>query len=192
MALAERWVDIQNPVELEYASLLTPYALSHVVKQLALRSKVGVIQEAGNMCQVSSSEGVLRVTPNKCGCTFWTSTHLPCRHILAVRERKQLPLFSTDLVSHRWTVDYMKEAYDLKLEQMSAETFQVCVHVHVSICRWTVLMHVASVHVTPLYVFNRSQHWAKSTLRPFFRSTKSSTKPQKLPNSFLRCVLKWV
>ncbi len=145
MALAKRRVDIQNPVELEYASFLTPYALSHVVKQLALRSKVGVIQEAGNVCQVSSSEGVLRVTPNKCGCTFWTSTHLPCRHILAVRERKQLPLFSTDLVSHKWTVDYMKEAYDLKLEQMSAETFQVCVHVHVSICRWTVLMHVASV-----------------------------------------------
>ena len=90
MALAKRKVDIKDPIELEYASLLTPYALGFVSKQLALRHKVGVIQESATNCQVSSSEGILKVTAETCQCTFWNSTHLPCRHMLAVRKNSFL------------------------------------------------------------------------------------------------------
>jgi hypothetical protein len=39
-------VDIKDPVEMEYAALLTLYALAFVSKQLALRSKVAVIHES--------------------------------------------------------------------------------------------------------------------------------------------------
>ena len=106
-------------------SLLTPYALGFVSKQLALRHKVGVIQESATNCQVSSSEGILKVTAETCQCTFWNSTHLPCRHMLAVREKKQLPLFVGSLVAQRWTLDHMKEVYDHKTNRMNPESFQV-------------------------------------------------------------------
>lgn len=88
MTLAKRKVDIKDPVEMEYAAVLTPYALGFVSKQLALRNKVTVIHESATSFQVSSSQGVLKVTTENCECTFWNSTHLPCRHMLAVREKK--------------------------------------------------------------------------------------------------------
>ena len=37
MAMVKRRVDLKDPVEIEYASLITPYALGFVSKQLALR-----------------------------------------------------------------------------------------------------------------------------------------------------------
>ena len=88
MALAKRIVDIKDPVEMEYVAVLTPYALGFVSKQLALRNKVTVIHESATSFQVSSSQGILKVTTENCKCTFWNSTHLPCRHMLAVREKK--------------------------------------------------------------------------------------------------------
>ena len=127
MALVKRKVDISNPVEIEYASLVTPYALSLLSKQLALRNKVGIIRESDAEYLVSSSEGVLKVTVDSCECRFWTSTHLPCRHIFAVREKKQVSMFSAGIVAHRWTLDYMKEVYDHKVSTINPTSFQVCV-----------------------------------------------------------------
>ena len=98
MALAKRKVDIRDPVEMEYAALLTPYALGFVSKQLALRNKVAVIHESATSSQVTSSEGVLKVTAGKCECTFW-NIHLPCHHILTIREKKGLPLFDDGMVA---------------------------------------------------------------------------------------------
>lgn len=125
MALAKRKVDIKDPVEMEYAAVLTPYALGFVSKQLALRNKVTVIHESVTYFQVSSSQGVLKVTTENCECTFWNSTHLPCRHMLAVREKKHLPLFDGDMVARRWTLDHMKEVYEHKTSKMNPESFQV-------------------------------------------------------------------
>lgn len=125
MALAKRKVDIKDPIEEEYAALLTPYALGFVSKQLALRNKVAVIHESATYFQVTSSEGVLKVTVEKCECTFWHSTRLPCRHMLAIREKKGLPLFHDDMVARRWTLDHMKEVYDHKINTMNPESFQV-------------------------------------------------------------------
>ena len=134
MALAKRKVDIKDPVEMEYVALLTPYALGFVSKQLALRNKVAVIHESATYSQVTSSEGVLKVTAEKCECTFWNSTHLPCRHMLAIREKKGLPLFDDGMVARRWTLDHMKEVYDHKISTMNPESFQVHnnqLHMHV-------------------------------------------------------------
>ena len=54
MALVKRKVYIKDPVEMEYASFLTPYALGFVSKQLALRHMVRIIQESATGCQVFS------------------------------------------------------------------------------------------------------------------------------------------
>ena len=66
MAMVKRKVDFKDPVEVEYASLLTLYALGFVSKQLALRHKVGIIHESATDCQVSSSEGIIEVTTETC------------------------------------------------------------------------------------------------------------------------------
>ena len=125
MALVKKSVDLKDEVEIKYASLLTPYALRFVSRQLSLREKVNVVHESTTDCQVSSSEGILQVTTHQCQYKFWKSTHLPCRHIFAVRERRELSLFAHDIVAERWTLNYMKKAHDEKLLMINASSFQV-------------------------------------------------------------------
>ena len=62
MALAKRKVDIMDPVEMEYAALLTPYALGFVSQQLALRNKVAVIHESATY---STSQWKVPVRPEE-------------------------------------------------------------------------------------------------------------------------------
>ena len=38
----------------------------------------------------------------------WNSTRLPCRHILAVREKCHLELFDESLCDQRWSLAYYK------------------------------------------------------------------------------------
>lgn len=125
MALVKRRVDIVDPVEIEYAEILTPYALQFVSKQLLLKSHVNFIGEVQSCFLVSSSAGSIKVTNINCECAFWTTIHLPCRHIFAVREKQCLPLFCGDLVAARWTLQHMKEVYSNKVTCVNPESFQV-------------------------------------------------------------------
>ena len=84
----QKRVDIKDPVEIEYSAILTPYALQFVLNQLSLKSHVRIIDESENQCLISSSGGVITVTVTSCQCAFWTTTHLPCRHIFAVQEKR--------------------------------------------------------------------------------------------------------
>jgi len=121
MAMVKKRIDIKDPVEIEYSSVLTPYAFHYVSKQLSLRKKVKIVSEYDQECHISSSEGVLKVTVTGCQCAFWNTTGLPCRHIFAVREKKGHSLFTPSLLAERWTKDYMKDAY-YKKSDVSAES----------------------------------------------------------------------
>ncbi len=103
MALAKKRMSIfpPNSPEEQFSLLLTPYAANYVQKQLHLRPKVNVFSDNGVHCTVSSSNGSLDVTVNSCQCTFWTSMHLPCRHIFAIRDNRQVPLYSAIDVAPR-------------------------------------------------------------------------------------------
>ena len=61
MARVKRRVDIVDPVEIEYAEILTPYALQFVSKQLLLKSHVNFIGEVQS-CFLVSSAGSIKVT----------------------------------------------------------------------------------------------------------------------------------
>ena len=90
------------------AQILTPYATFYVQNQLDLR-KVKL--------EVSSSTGSkLHVTNDSCQCSFWMSMHFPCRHMLAVRESRQVSLYSPDCVAKRWTRHYMHQTFKSKEE----------------------------------------------------------------------------
>lgn len=135
MAMVKRNVGVKDALEVEYSSFLTPYALSFVSKQLALRKKVRIIQDSPNECLASTSEGVLKVSMEKCQCMFWNTTHLPCRHIFAIREKRHLPLVISHVVAERWTLNYMKSAYGSKVEALNPDSFQVKImHRAVKLC----------------------------------------------------------
>ena len=51
--------------------------------------------------------------------------HLPCRHILAVRDKMNLPLFSDLGVAQRWKVTYMRDVFNRKMIATPTDTFQV-------------------------------------------------------------------
>lgn len=106
--------------EEQYAQLLTPYAFGFVHKQLDLKKKVKMT-EGG----VLSSEGVLSVTKDNCHYKFWCAMHLPCRHIFAVREKLDMPLFCSSLVSERWKLAYLRDVFSEKSSSSVECTLQV-------------------------------------------------------------------
>jgi len=111
----------------KYAEVLTPYATTYVHKQLALRSRVNIEKDNGVQCEVASSNGQLKVLIDSCQCTFWNSMHLPCRHIFAVREHWQVPLFTGSGIDARWTRAYMRDKYSSKREGIQyASSSGVC------------------------------------------------------------------
>ena len=112
MAMVKKWIDMKDPVEIEYSSVLTPYALNYVSKQFSLWRKVTIVSEHDRECHITSSERILKVTVNGCHYTFWNTTNLPFRHIFAVQERKKHPLFTPSLLAER----YMRDAYYKKSE----------------------------------------------------------------------------
>ena len=59
--------------------------------------------------------------------------------MLAIREKKRLPLFDDGMVAQRWILGHMKEVYDHKISTMNHESFQV----HSSQLR----MYVSTIHV---------------------------------------------
>ena len=140
-------IDLQHPVEKEYSSIVTPYALLFIVRQLSLKDKVVVVAESNNCYQVSSSAGmvlflfgyyftcifigVINVTISHCDYKFRNTTQLPCRHIFAIRERSGLPLFCSDLVAKRWRKDYMKLAFYTKQVTVNEDSFEVTFFLHV-------------------------------------------------------------
>ena len=89
--------------EVKYAEVLTPYATTYVHKQLALCSRVNIEKDNKVQCEVTSSNEQLNVIIDSCQCTFWNSMHLPCRHMIAVCEHWQVPLFSSSGMDARWT-----------------------------------------------------------------------------------------
>ena len=67
------------------------------------------MSEYDSECHISSTKGLLKVTVENCQCAFLNTTNLPCRHIFAVRQRKNYPLFNSSLPVKRWTMEYMKD-----------------------------------------------------------------------------------
>ena len=126
MALVKRVTTLpHDSVEVQYEQLLTPYACKFVSKQLQLRNKASIDSIADTECTILSSEGTLTVTAAICQCKFWTTMHLPCRHIFAVKEYKQLPLFMTEGVAGRWLMKYMQDVFYRKKTAVAPDSFQV-------------------------------------------------------------------
>ena len=87
--------------------VVTPFALSHVVKQIDLADKVELKSEDGStyICKSTSQSQVVSFL-NDCNCSFRKAMQLPCKHISAIRKRNDLTLFEHNLCAERWTLQY--------------------------------------------------------------------------------------
>ena len=88
--------------ELQYRSLLTPYAFDMVKQQLLASTKVEVLSSS----TVNSSSGVRDVSNTECECQFANTMGLPCKHILAIRRYNGLDMYCADAVNVRWTAQF--------------------------------------------------------------------------------------
>ena len=102
--------------EYSYMQILTPYALGYVTKQLNLAQKIEILGQSENVYEINSSEGIIRVTPTDCDCTFRKSMQLPCRHIFAVRSHCEANLYSSELCATRWTLAYYRSNHRVMAE----------------------------------------------------------------------------
>lgn len=72
--------------------------------------------------------GTLDVTHDACPCKFATTMQLPCRHMLAVREKKGLSLYREDGIADRWKILYMQQVFNNKRGDdpiMASDSYQV-------------------------------------------------------------------
>lgn len=96
--------------EFEYQELLTATASRLVIKQLERRKPMSLynVDKTLKICWIQSGFIMVKASIDSCDCTEFTSYNLPCRHIFAIRNRFQQPLFSSDLCAERWTKAYDK------------------------------------------------------------------------------------
>ena len=114
-----------DSAEQKYMDLLMPYALSYVLKQIELASKVKLLDRNGTTI-VESSEGPLCVTAEDCQCSFWKTMQLPCRHILAFRAQHSSSLYSSSLCAVRWTQLYYRSSHKVFDCSVDADTPLEC------------------------------------------------------------------
>jgi len=95
---------------------ITMLTLQFVAKPLRLREKVKILANQDDIYKVSSSEGciylvlvlllfmlgTLLATCDSCHCSFASTMQLPCCHMFAVRDARQIPLYSEAGVGNRW------------------------------------------------------------------------------------------
>ena len=103
--------------EYKYQELLTPYALTYVLKQMSNRVDVELKEEENEEHEqqwyAESTEGKVLVNSSCCTCTFYKSMLLPCRHMFKLREVKNEGLFQTDGISERWKLETYTKSHRL-------------------------------------------------------------------------------
>jgi len=80
----------------KYSDFLTQYAFNHVEKEYMASLIIDDI-----------SLDNVDVTIIKCDCKFFRSMTLPCRHIIKIRQLKNLEIFDEALCLPRWTKSYL-------------------------------------------------------------------------------------
>ena len=97
--------------ESHYSKFLSNYATQFVHKQLHLAHKVSAITADGDSYLVDTTEGQKKLTTFSCEYIFNKSMRLPCRHIFALRNKLDQPLFDVTLCDKRWSATYYRSTH---------------------------------------------------------------------------------
>lgn len=95
----------------QYMQVVTPFALSDIVKQIDLASQVKLKSEVGNsyICESTSKSQVVS-SVDDCNCSFRKTMQLPCKHMFTICKKTDLPLFEPTLCAEHWTLQYYKSS----------------------------------------------------------------------------------
>ena len=94
-------LDEKSP-DFQYRRQLTDYAFKLVSSQLANYSNIEITETwDGFTCNSNGRE--YSASEINCSCDFFRQFSLPCKHIFAVRKKKEMDLFEEQLLSQRWT-----------------------------------------------------------------------------------------
>ena len=80
----------------------------HVCKELQKSSKCTQLSFRANndllvyIVKSDDQEYRLDCELTQCSCRFWLQYNLPCRHIFALREKMDMPIFQNKLIPKRW------------------------------------------------------------------------------------------
>ena len=87
----------------EYRNFLTPFAYEKVCKQLSHVNDVTLLDSVDrDTCMVNTSSGMCTVTLESCSCSFVKFNALPCKHIFALRKKRNVALFFESAIAPRW------------------------------------------------------------------------------------------
>ena len=110
----------EDSPESHYSKFLSNYAAQFVHKQLLLANKVSSITVDGDCYLVDTTEGKKKVTTSSCECIFNKSMLLPCRHIFALRNKLDHPLFDEEICDKRWSATYYRSTHRMFSEHSAA------------------------------------------------------------------------
>jgi len=114
----------KGSVKYQYMQVVTPFALSYVVKQIDLAGKVKFKSNVGDIYECESTSKVkVAASSEDCNCSFRKAMHLPCKHIFAVCQKADLPLFQPTLCAERWTLEYYKSSQLILQDQNEQDVY---------------------------------------------------------------------
>lgn len=103
-------VQLKTPIGVEvaikeFSESLTPFAFGHIQKQYNLLKKTNIlaINADNTSASFKTTSGNIQATPTSCQCSFFTVMQLPCRHIMAFRNKLTLALCDISSCHVRWT-----------------------------------------------------------------------------------------
>lgn len=111
----------------KYDEYLTQYAFMKYKKESAgsIRAQFSRLSDVEAECTQHNTQII--VTFDRCSCPFFTTTHLPCRHIIALLSIKEQPVFNPNLCANRWKreiAQYVSE-FDYSVSNFTTSQLQV-------------------------------------------------------------------
>ena len=108
-------VQVDNEDHMSYYNHLTLEAYKLVSHELSKMSTVTVLNDT----LVECAQKHIQVNEHSCTCAFNITRGLPCRHIMAMRNKSGLSTFDPDAVHRRWT-----KTYNVSAREITSATFQ--------------------------------------------------------------------
>lgn len=104
-----------DPHDQKYRKILTEFAFEKYFEESMNSGQVQFIDIDARVGSVRSTNNrMYLVTNNVCDCSFYATTRLPCKHILAFRRENEVDLFDASICNHRWLKENMD--FDTQLD----------------------------------------------------------------------------
>lgn len=100
----------ESSLEFKYRALLTKFAYSHFVDEMENLDSVTLVGEMEG-CYIlknrANSVRVVSANAGTCGCRFFKTMSLPCRHIIFFLQKKEMAQYAPNLCHKRWLKSHL-------------------------------------------------------------------------------------